>query len=705
MKSFSQAAATTGREIWVAHTTRGASKRLLASFVVLLAVACVYSTPTIECPVDKQDDADSGESTTSVALNTPTVANADVRCDWQSSDIFSIGTTAVTCTATDDDGNTATCVYYVIITDNQPPTIDNVPTDVRVSISLEDLKFPNAGAVAKWQAPATIDNSNLVTLSSTHQSGETFPIGETTVKYTAIDRAGNTVDKSFSVRVLVKPPDDDVFVTGARSDNSMACMTLFWPETGDQETESYGLFFWKQGDSRPLSEQRKIQTADASKTYVKYEHCGLLPGELYNVEVQNEPASEIVGKLQFWTKPNLVQLRSPETNAVNTSFDLSWELSSDNVDQYLLQVHNYYGNGNVYAEYFTKTTDRTRIEGLPPGTQVMVFISAVVGSGDMRQKGATSRYGPPFTTALPAVDELIAYNYTESTIAVAWGVSDINSPLLSSSEPFMIFINSEGTEESFQIISSGPLVAEFTGLEPNTDYEIKVIHNVMQVGLTTTQKTRPVRANNVRATAIESSSITLEWEQSTTEGVKYELYISPGERSDPIPPEAETSHTFSQLKNNTEYFIKIVATYDGMKSVPKTLLVTTGVTKPTVPSSALTTLIIVAAVLGSLVLVLALVILVACIKLRRLQKNSPQVNAKVGQTNVAMDTPRGPSRGGKPDKQEQQQDYGGEYAEPAELGISQLNYVRRDDKPIKSQYHNSSVLAGIMMFGKNKPTK
>ena len=74
------------------------------------------STPTIECPVNKLDVADSGERTTSVALITPTVANADVRCDKQSSDIFSIGTTAVTCTATDDDGNTATCVYYVIIT-------------------------------------------------------------------------------------------------------------------------------------------------------------------------------------------------------------------------------------------------------------------------------------------------------------------------------------------------------------------------------------------------------------------------------------------------------------------------------------------------------------------------------------------------------------------------------------------------------------
>ena len=48
---------------------------------------------------------------------------------------------------------------------------------------------------------------------------------------------------------------------------------------------------------------------------------------------------------------------------------------------------------------------------------------------------------------------------------------------------------------------------------------------------------------------------------------------------------APLSYTFSQLKNNTEYFIKIVATYDGMKSVPETLLVTTGVTKPTVPSS------------------------------------------------------------------------------------------------------------------------
>ena len=97
----------------------------------------------------------------------------------------------------------------------------------------------------------------------------------------------------------------------------------------------------------------------------------------------------------FSSEPNRVQLRSPEPGAVNTSFDVSWELSSDNVDQYLLQVYNYYDNGNVYAEYFTKTTDNTRIEGIPPGTHVIVSISAVIGSGDMRQEGAISFFITP----------------------------------------------------------------------------------------------------------------------------------------------------------------------------------------------------------------------------------------------------------------------------------------------------------------------
>ncbi len=270
---------------------------------------------------------------------------------------------------------------FSVNTDDEDPTITNIPEDVRVSISLEDWTFPNARAVATWQAPVTIDNSNLVTLSSTHQSGEKFPIGDTTVTYTATDRAGNTAQESFHVRVLAKPPDDDIFVVERSTEDS--CLTIFWPEAGDQETKSYGLFFWKEGDPKPSSERRQIQVADTSKTYIENnDQCNLPSGVLYNFEVHKEPASAVVGSLQFWTRPKMVQFLSPNTDmsTVNTSFDVSWELSSDNVDQYLLCIGN-------DKQYFTKSTDHTSIEGIHPGTSLQLNLSALVGSGDMRQEG------------------------------------------------------------------------------------------------------------------------------------------------------------------------------------------------------------------------------------------------------------------------------------------------------------------------------
>lgn len=52
-----------------------------------------------------------------------------------------------------------------------------------------------------WQMPMTGDNSGLSTLVSTHNPGDSFPLGDTTVTYTAVDAAGNMVTCIFNVSV------------------------------------------------------------------------------------------------------------------------------------------------------------------------------------------------------------------------------------------------------------------------------------------------------------------------------------------------------------------------------------------------------------------------------------------------------------------------------------------------------------------------
>ena len=55
-----------------------------------------------------------------------------------------------------------------------------------------------ATGVVNWSEPTASDNSGLVTLTSSHVSGETFPIGVTVVTYTAVDGASNTIAESFA---------------------------------------------------------------------------------------------------------------------------------------------------------------------------------------------------------------------------------------------------------------------------------------------------------------------------------------------------------------------------------------------------------------------------------------------------------------------------------------------------------------------------
>ena len=106
------------------------------------------------------------------------------------------GTTTVTWTYDDGNGNTSTQTQDVVIDDVTDPVINNCPGN---------STFPadNAGCTAQiiWIAPFATDNCGGVTLTSTHNSGDTFPLGTTTVVYTATDDAGNTSQCSFDITV------------------------------------------------------------------------------------------------------------------------------------------------------------------------------------------------------------------------------------------------------------------------------------------------------------------------------------------------------------------------------------------------------------------------------------------------------------------------------------------------------------------------
>jgi gliding motility-associated-like protein len=109
---------------------------------------------------------------------------------------FTVGTTAVTYTATDQAGNISQCSFNVVVQEATDPVITGCPSNIT-----KQADNGSCGAVVTWTAP-TVSGGCASTLTSTHQPGATFALGTTTVTYTATNPAGKTATCSFNVIVV-----------------------------------------------------------------------------------------------------------------------------------------------------------------------------------------------------------------------------------------------------------------------------------------------------------------------------------------------------------------------------------------------------------------------------------------------------------------------------------------------------------------------
>ena len=116
-------------------------------------------------------------------------------CASASGSTFPLGTTTVTCTATDAAGNSSSASFTVTVQDTTAPGIAASPDILFEATSA-------AGAVVSWtpiMAQDLVDGAIAATCS--RASGTTFPLGATAVTCTAADASGNTTATSFQVRV------------------------------------------------------------------------------------------------------------------------------------------------------------------------------------------------------------------------------------------------------------------------------------------------------------------------------------------------------------------------------------------------------------------------------------------------------------------------------------------------------------------------
>jgi hypothetical protein len=157
--------------------------------------------PVVTCGGNVNASVASGCSTT-VTFADPTATAAcgktiaSVVCLPASGSSFNVGTTAVTCTATDNMGDTGTCSFNVIVASTEAPTITcgaNVQANATAGCSTTvNFATPSAtGACGK----------TIASVVCVPASGSTFNVGTTAVACTATDSTGATANCSFDVIV------------------------------------------------------------------------------------------------------------------------------------------------------------------------------------------------------------------------------------------------------------------------------------------------------------------------------------------------------------------------------------------------------------------------------------------------------------------------------------------------------------------------
>ncbi len=154
------------------------------------------TNPTITAPAAISVTTNAGCTATGIVLGTPVTAdNCTVASITNNAPaVFPIGTTIVTWKVIDASGNFATSNQTVNVVDNAAPLIF-APAAITLAIT-------SGCTVANLALGTPVTMDNCSTLTVTNNAPTTFPIGITSVTWTATDGAGNTATATQVVTIV-----------------------------------------------------------------------------------------------------------------------------------------------------------------------------------------------------------------------------------------------------------------------------------------------------------------------------------------------------------------------------------------------------------------------------------------------------------------------------------------------------------------------
>jgi plastocyanin len=224
--------------------------------------------PKITCPADVNHTADAGvcsysftPSSATATDNCPGVTVAGVRSDGNGlNDPYPVGTTTIKWTASDAHGHSVSCVQTIKVTDDEDPKI-TCPADVNhtADAGVCSYSFIPTPAGATDNCPGVSVNG---VRSDGQLLGDPYPVGTTTIKWTATDAHGHSV----SCDQVVKVTDDENPVIAcpaniAQTADAGKCSYSFTPSPATATDNCPGVSVnGVRSDSKPLSDPYPVGT-------------------------------------------------------------------------------------------------------------------------------------------------------------------------------------------------------------------------------------------------------------------------------------------------------------------------------------------------------------------------------------------------------------------------------------------------------------
>lgn len=199
--------------------------------------------PAITVPSNITKEASSAAGATveySPSANDVVDGSVAVSCSRLSGSTFALGTTTVTCSATDTNSNTASASFNVTVQDTTAPAITGVPADLVVEASLL------GNALVPYSMPTATDLvDGTAAVNCSPFSGSTFPYGLTTVSCSATDSRGNSATATFKVTVRdtitpivtigsypSTPTNQDILVTATTNEGTLNAASYLFTANG-----------------------------------------------------------------------------------------------------------------------------------------------------------------------------------------------------------------------------------------------------------------------------------------------------------------------------------------------------------------------------------------------------------------------------------------------------------------------------------------